>query len=225
MFVQEEILFDNLKCTICHKIFQDPVMLPCGETVCNTCITDFIEDQSSEKSGQFKCCACDEDHSIPVTKGFPKSKRMSSLIEIKPKNVNRGKFIEKFKADINQCISEINRIKSSLETKEETVKDYFEAKRQQIYQVTESKINELNKKSIELLERIDELESEHLENLKNVQTQKQIEDDLKKAAEFCEIWTEKLKKPETSEEEVEKERNQLDDHLKSVQKNEIEIDD
>ena len=193
-------------------------MLPCAEFVCNICITDYIEEHTNANNGQFKCCMCAEEHLIPA-KGFPKSKTMNKILELKADQVNKGAFIEKFKQDINQCMNEVNQIKSSLETKEETIKDYFEAKRQQVYQVTESKINELNKRSRELLDRIDELESEYLENFKNNRLQKEIQEDLNEAVEFCEKWIGKLKKPQTSDEDVKNERNLLDDHLNSIQFN------
>lgn len=177
MFVLEDLLNENLLCKICSKRYRDPVMLPCAEIVCNNCILDYIEEHLSDNNGQFECFMCEEDHLIPA-KGFPKSKTIQQILELKAEQVDKGVFVEKFKADVKQCMDEINEIRSSLESKEDIVKDYFEAKRQQIYQVTESKINELNNRSKEFLDRIDVLELEYLENLKNYQPKKEMEQDL-----------------------------------------------
>jgi hypothetical protein len=83
-------------------MFQDPVMLPCGETVCNICITDYIEDHSSSdnSSGQFKCCLCEEEHLIPA-QGFPKSKTIQKILELKAEKVSKGAIIEKFQVDVH----------------------------------------------------------------------------------------------------------------------------
>ena len=177
MFFQEDSIYEQLKCKLCNKTFQDPVIIPCGETVCQHCITDYIEENAeSENRGLFKCCLCEEEHSIPP-KGFLKPIVVHKILELKPKQVNKGSYIEEFRADINKCINEVNQIQASLDSKREIVKDYFEAKRQQINQATESKIKEINKRARELLARIDELEREHLENLKDDKPQKEIEED------------------------------------------------
>ena len=93
MFFQENSIHKNLSCKICQKRFQEPVFIPCGETVCERCITDFIEEKAEKDvHGQFKCCLCDEHHSIPA-KGFPKSKMAKKLLELKPKQINESSYI------------------------------------------------------------------------------------------------------------------------------------
>ena len=220
MFIQEDLLYEKLKCNICNKLLKDPVSLPCMEFVCKICITDYIEENSenNKKPRRFKCFSCDQIHVAP-REGFPKSKMVDEILEIQSKNVNKGSFVEKFKAELNECMNEINQIKTSLDDREEIVKDYFELKRQQIYQVTDSKIDNINMRSKELLDKIDTLEKQNLDNLKNKRALKKIEDDLKKATEFCGKWIEKLKMPETSEEDVRKERTEFDHLLRSVKAN------
>ena len=47
----------------CGKFFENPILLPCGNTICR----NHINEQTSEKiSGKFFLCSlCDESHKIP----------------------------------------------------------------------------------------------------------------------------------------------------------------
>ena len=202
MFYEENLIDENLKCSICKKRFQDPVSLSCGEIVCQKCISDFIEDsdhsdQSNNNNSRFKCCSCDGEHSIPE-KGFPKSKMANNLVQIQSKQVYKSAQIEQFKADVNQCLNEIDRIKQELDNKEETIRDYFELKRHQIQTVAESKITEINNITRELLDQVDRFENENLESFKDHDKEKKLKADLEEAELFCNRWLERLKLPMTT---------------------------
>ena len=178
MFYEENLIDEHLKCLICLKRLHDPVSLPCGEIVCQKCIDDYIEEHSEKSNNnQFKCCACDEEHSIPEN-GFPKSKRMNDLVQVKSKHVDKGIRIEKFKVDVNKCLSEINRIKQELDNKEETIRNHFELKRQHIHLVAESKIDEINKITKELIDQVDQFENDNLDSFKNGEQERKIRADL-----------------------------------------------
>jgi hypothetical protein len=60
----------------CKMYFEKPVILPCGNTVCQEHVS-----QSSYKLASFKCEFCREDHQIP-TNGFPINKALMKMIEL-----------------------------------------------------------------------------------------------------------------------------------------------
>ena len=208
MFFEEEPINENLQCPICRKRFQDPVLLPCEECVCQQCINDYIEEHSEKDQTQFKCLFCDEEHVIPAN-GFQKSKLINRLLELKPKKVNRGPAIEKLNENVNKCLNMINEIKQFLENRENIVKDTFELKRQQIQIDADSRIEEINKRTREKLDHVDQLENEHLESLREQTQQQEIETQLKKAEDLCSQLVDKIKSPETTENDATNEHQNL----------------
>lgn len=198
MFYEEQSINEKLLCPFCQTRFQDPVLLPCVEFICQKCILSYIEERADKLLNTFKCCICDENHAIP-SNGFPKSKRMSILLTVKPKKVYTTSGIETLKAEINNCFEKINYIRSQTSEKEKFVEEFFDLKQQQINQITESKIFEINRRSRELLDQMDRLKSEQLESLRGGQQQQsnnEESDHLKKAEAFCMRWMEKLSSSE-----------------------------
>jgi hypothetical protein len=58
---------DELKnCPHCIKEYQDPRILPCGQTLCLECIENEIENK------EFECHNCLSTHQIPSS-GFPQN--------------------------------------------------------------------------------------------------------------------------------------------------------
>ena len=220
MFFEEKSLNENLQCPICNQRFHEPIFLSCGQHVCQRCINDYIEENSDQK--QFKCLWCDDEHVCPAN-GFPRSKLMNRLLELKPKKVHRGRAIEKFNENLNHCLSKINDIKQSLVNRENIIKDKFELKRQQIHLETECKIEEINKRAREQLDQVDHLEKEHLENLKDETQQTEIETELMEAEEYCNQWVERIKAPETTEDDVINERQNLDSIKKLIRDIHLEV--
>lgn len=216
LYFEEESINRSLTCPLCNKRLKQPVLLPCEEYVCLECIR--IEDYDDDDDGrdkikQFKCVLCDGNHLMPEN-GFPKSKLVDRWLEFKPKKVNRGKVIESFNDDLNKCMAEINEIKNSLATKVEQIRDYFDLKRYEIRTAAESKVDEINKREAELFDQLDLLEKEHMKNLVDSGVkQKRIEIYLKESEKFCQKWLDRIKWPETGEEEVANERAELNKFL------------
>ena len=219
MFFEEELINKGLMCPMCKKKLEQPVSLPCADIVCNLCIISYIKQNKVENNDRFKCCFCDEDHLVPV-KGFPRSKSINFLLELKPKKIGTSSFVVLFKEDLEKCMREISKIKDAFNNREEIVNNYIESRRQHVRLVTESRIDEINKRSKELLEELDEYEEDYLENLKsNLQPRLKIVADVTRAEEFCKKWIGKLKLKalELNEWEAKKVRFELDHHLKLIQ--------
>ena len=218
MFFEEDSINDKLQCPLCDKRFKDPVCLPCIEFVCEQCLNDYLEENTVKRQETFKCFVCDEEHLIPTT-GFPKSKRMKLLLDVKPKKVVRGKALDNFEADLNKCLEEMNQLKYSQENKETILKDHFNRLRHQIQTATERTVEQIYKCSKEIINKVDQLEHEYLEDLHGSQLQSDIENELKDAEKFCNEWTERIKSPETNEDDATNERSNLDYFLDTVKKN------
>ncbi|XP_048867544.1 E3 ubiquitin/ISG15 ligase TRIM25-like isoform X2 [Brienomyrus brachyistius] len=58
----------GLTCSVCHDIFTDPHLLPCGHTFCKTCLLDMLE---YNLVVGFRCPECRADfESMPLQKNF-----------------------------------------------------------------------------------------------------------------------------------------------------------
>ncbi len=66
---------DLILCPRCRSVFNSPRLLPCGETLCNNCIT------RQANSSVIKCIMCDKMHEIPAKNGFPINKQTLKLID------------------------------------------------------------------------------------------------------------------------------------------------
>jgi hypothetical protein len=59
MFYKKEDVDARMTCALCSKIYNDPRMLPCGDSACYECILESIQ---KYQDNQFKCVFCHEIH-------------------------------------------------------------------------------------------------------------------------------------------------------------------
>lgn len=67
-----EKIHELLKCKYCQERLENPVVLPCGETIC--------EEHIREEDEQIECKICCKKHEIPVS-GLTRNKLVARLIE------------------------------------------------------------------------------------------------------------------------------------------------
>ena len=70
-----------LKCKLCNKTYEDPIILPCGKTLCSKHI------YSETMGAILKCSFCGQDHPI-TSAGFPKNEEISNLVRISDQYVH-----------------------------------------------------------------------------------------------------------------------------------------
>ena len=114
----EESQFSNLNCSICEEIYEDPKILPCGETICQKCIPKMIEKYNLTNVSHLKCSFCKKIHEIPKS-GFPSNKIVVSLINESPRTnyltmYSRSKKSEILKNALRLIKSENKKLKQSV---------------------------------------------------------------------------------------------------------------
>lgn len=67
---------DLIRCEICKKFLQDPVMLPCEEVCCKKCASSF----ANSGNNYYLCFFCQQEHQVPKS-GFKVNKKIQSLIQ------------------------------------------------------------------------------------------------------------------------------------------------
>ena len=106
-----DLLQELFQCNICNGLLHDPVILPCGETICCEHLTNLFDHQANKMICQF----CSDEHSLPHHQhSFPKDKRLNKLIELKFNEINLGKILPKFN-ECKQTLTEMNEILNKIE--------------------------------------------------------------------------------------------------------------
>ena len=100
MFYNARLFDDYLKCVICSQKLFDPRLLPCGITICNSC----VEHWQDVLSNVVQCKKCRMSHEIPEG-GFPSNQAMAMISNIKPFNIEAAQ------------ITELSHVHSQLESK------------------------------------------------------------------------------------------------------------
>ena len=96
MFYEEEQIRNVLNCDKCSKRLDEPKVLPCGATVCSSCI-------AALKIANFKfdCTMCNKVHIYPAD-GFPTSKTIQYLLNFKPNEIPRTESVKTLQTTLNE---------------------------------------------------------------------------------------------------------------------------
>jgi hypothetical protein len=91
MFFQQKEIDTILNCLNCHERFDKPKLLPCGESICETCLKNILQNNNSNK---LKCPFCNNIHEIPEDGEFPTQKLLVEILNMKPTKIFRGNLYE-----------------------------------------------------------------------------------------------------------------------------------
>lgn len=120
MFYEQSQIRSNLVCRNCKQTYDEPKLLPCGETICNNCITLLIRKNQEEKPC-IKCVFCEDFHPVPEN-GFTTNKLILKLLNEQPSEVYRGKNAEELKDSLKNIENLANNIIEKLENGVDNVK-------------------------------------------------------------------------------------------------------
>ena len=140
MFYEENVFSEHLKCPHCRRIFVDPRILECGNSMCNNCIMQLL---NKENNG-LNCKICDKFHAMSENT-FNKNLRLARLIEIKP--------IE-FTKSVNDIQGKINM---------RNLKGHCDFLRYDMGRIAESWYDILYTYECKFMEQIDEFEAERMD--------------------------------------------------------------
>jgi hypothetical protein len=160
MFLSKDQFKEDTTCQRCKTIFVDPRSLPCGECICNKCITNEIGD----KNNKFNCFCCNEMHFVPKN-GFPVCKVMVSLLK-KPFVDIKFSSWESFKKQLQIIKEKLDSLSSSVKLSDEIISEHCGMVKAQIENETESLIQEIEKYREILLKKVDDYEWQCKDNIK-----------------------------------------------------------
>jgi len=145
---QSEKINDLFSCKICKDVLVDPILLPCGETVCK---------EHADEISKGECMLCLENHKAPKN-GFPSNKFAKNQLDLKVNkislNFSQFKDYSKIIQDLNENWKEIETIQKDPEN---YIHEYFAELTRQVDLRRETLIEEIHKYSDELIQKIEKL--------------------------------------------------------------------
>ena len=219
MFYWESSINEHLKCKVCERKYDVPLILPCGRSICQSCQED-VELETNKKSSaalkHFKCLICEKDHQMPQD-GLIVNQTVLNLVKIESIEISRGDSVKMVDVNLEILLKSKQELIDKIGRWEEIVNDHFEMQIQDIYNKTESRIKEMNEECEKLVNQLNKTREEYLGKFKDYP--KIQSDDLKKAFEKMDVlnaeWKEMLNKREIKDEDA-KMANKETLRLKSI---------
>ena len=93
-------------CKVCNKYLKNPVVLPCGETICN----EHVDLKAAENESNYfiyKCQICNVDHKA-FEEGFSSSKALIGLLSFNNHLDDKSKEIHKSIDEFDEVIKELS---------------------------------------------------------------------------------------------------------------------
>jgi hypothetical protein len=202
MFFQEDDINELLNCQQCKKRFQDPRVLPCGESICSNCLVELIEQQPGNLKSKLKCCYCTKEHVVPE-EGFLISKHLEKLLAKEPNEIYRGEMVEDFKKLLKSIQIEIKNLDDVMNDGIEKIKERCSLLKHQIQMKAESLVDQISKLSDKMQQEIDKYEVECIESFeKSVETKERIKKKVDEGKSFYERSNKYLAQFRINEQEV-----------------------
>ena len=148
---QIEAFKDTFKCNLCNGLLERPIILPCGETICEKDLNTFFNNEEV-----FQCTHCANEHHKPM-QGFPLNKNFQKLLDLQVNQIDLSKNYPKYEECNNmlkQIQENIKETDSIAKDPESFVFDYFEKIINQVDTQREKLIEKINLYSEITIERI-----------------------------------------------------------------------
>ena len=138
----------------CNLYLENPVSFPCGHTVCKNHIQD--------DDLVFSCLQCNKSYPIPI-EGFRINFKLFELISLNSHLTGKHKQVKEMYDKLKSTIS--NYKISDLAYPDKFLHDYFSNLRNSVDLHREQMIEDINKRSDEILSSLNETEKKYTENL------------------------------------------------------------
>ena len=138
-------------CKICKNVLVDPILLPCGETVCKV---------HQDKVSKGKCMSCSGTHTAPK-EGFPENRIVKNQLDLGANkiclNVSQFNDYNKIIQNLNNNLKEIEAIRKDPKN---YIGEYFGELTRQVDLRRETLIEDIHKYSDELIQKIEKLKQD-----------------------------------------------------------------
>jgi hypothetical protein len=165
MFYSQKEIEKLLKCPQCKSRLTEPIMLPCGKSICKKC-ADSIAESEKNMTKKVKCPFCDQNHHVP-SKGYLQCELLTRLLMKKPNHVFRSKCVEYLEKNMKEIEENATSIESSLGGSIEKIQNYFHLLQEQLRLKSDSLIEKIRQLEEQMRQEIDKQEKECVDLFKD----------------------------------------------------------
>jgi hypothetical protein len=155
-------LKENAKCSYCFKIFKDPILLPCVDSICN----EHLSERNVVKEDKIKCNECKQEFQVKENE-FKSNKGLNKLIEnqsyLSEEEISLKQGLEGSIRKLFEFYKAFIQNKAKLESE---VFDHLHEMRFQIDQHREELKNKIDEIAFEMIDNIMNFEKVYLKDLK-----------------------------------------------------------
>ncbi len=157
MFFKQDEIDSALNCPICSDTFQDPRILPCGESACHKWI-------QTSTDHEFNCSFCHKTHKPADNHGFPPNLVIQKLLKAQPDQVYRNQKVENLNSKLAVLTSKSDELKQNLQSGTDQIVEYCIQLRNQVHLQTDVLVEKAHQLNENLISEIDDYELKCIES-------------------------------------------------------------
>lgn len=142
------------KCEYCEEILASPIILPCGNKICQKDVSELTIDICT-----IRCVFCSEDHIVPKL-GFPIDQHLQELLDLNISQFEFGPVYNHCKKNLKKLIEKIKEADTLRADPEYFIHQYFSDLRNQVDLRREDLKTKIDHCSDEILKNLQEYENE-----------------------------------------------------------------
>jgi DNA repair exonuclease SbcCD ATPase subunit len=180
-------LLKFIKCSKCFELLENPVALPCGNSICEKHQKEDRDDNNS-----VYCSVCDLHHVIP-NGGFIRILALEKLIERKINNIDLGdeyrSAYDKLE-DFSELLEKLEKLKNDpsgkIYSKISKLRNNIDLRREELK-------SQIDKDALSIIKQLDEYETECKANLVSIKADVKTNEKLNKWKEDLDRWQHQMR--------------------------------
>lgn len=164
LFYKEQDIKELLTCPACKTRFEDPIILPCGDSICLNC--EILIREESNYYQHYRCPVCKVTHKNLIMNQLPRNKLIENMLRLKAGEVHRDKSVTELLLNLKELQLKIDLINLSDQRHPlEELKSNCDLIKNQISLQSEKVKQKIEFLCIELQRQVDTLEKECMDKI------------------------------------------------------------
>jgi hypothetical protein len=152
----------QLTCSYCSRIFKDPILLPCNDTICR----QHLSEKEVKQANKIKCKECQQECQVKGNE-FKSNETIVKLIESQSHLSDEEKNLkQEIEASIRRFFEIYDQFMQNKTQLESDVYDHFQELRFQIYQHREELKKKIDDIALQMIDKVTENQDSFSKNLK-----------------------------------------------------------
>ena len=182
-----ETLIKAITCKKCFELLEKPVVLPCGN-----CICEKHQHEDREDNNSVYCSVCVLQHGIP-NGGFVRNLPLEELIDQKIDCIDMGDEYNSANSKIKRFSDLIDQIETVKTNPENAIHDIISKLKSEIDLRREVLKNKIDEDALSLIKKLDEYETECNANIASIKAEIEKSDNLNEWREDLNSWRQQMR--------------------------------